>query len=76
MQNRFNILVVDDDDEPGIRITMAGILEDEGHNVIVAKDGYQGIVAAENTNLRIAFIDIRMPGINGINETENNFNRN
>ncbi len=75
MQNRFNILVVDDD-EPGIIITMAGILEDEGHNVIVAKDGYQGIVAAENTNFRIAFIDIRMPGINGIKETEDNFNRN
>ncbi len=74
MQNRFNISVVDD--EPGIRITMAGILEDEGHNVIVAEDGYQGIVAAENTNFRIAFIDIRMPGINGIKETEDNFNRN
>ncbi len=55
---------------------MAGILEDEGRNVIVAEDGYQGIVAAENTNFRIAFIDIRMPGINGIKETEDNFNRN
>jgi len=64
MQNQFNILVVDD--EPGIRITLAGILEDEGYNVIVAEDGYQGIIAAEKMNFKIAFIDMKMPGINGI----------
>lgn len=64
MQNQFNILVVDD--EPGIRITLAGILEDEGYNVVVAEDGYQGIVAAEKMNFKIAFIDMKMPGINGI----------
>jgi len=64
MQDQFNILVVDD--EPGIRITLAGILENEGYNVIVAEDGYQGIIAAEKTIFKIAFIDMRMPGINGI----------
>lgn len=64
MQEQFNVLVIND--EPGIRISMAGILEDEGHNVIVAEDGYQGIAAAENTNFKIAFIDMRMPWINGI----------
>ena len=64
MQDQFNILVVDD--EPSIRITLAGILEDEGYNVIVAEDGYQGIIAAEKTNFKVAFIDMKMPGINGI----------
>ncbi len=64
MQDQFNILVVDD--ESGIRITMAGILEDEGYNVVVAEDGYQGIAAAKNTNFKIAFIDMKMPGIDGI----------
>jgi two-component system nitrogen regulation response regulator NtrX len=39
MQEQSNILVVDD--EHGIRITLAGILEDEGYNVIVAENGYQ-----------------------------------
>jgi CheY-like chemotaxis protein len=34
MQDQLSILIVDD--EPGIRITIAGILEDEGYNVIVA----------------------------------------
>jgi len=64
MQDQFNILIVDD--EPGIRITMAGILEDEGYNVIVAENGYQGIAAAKNTNCKMAFLDMQMPGINGI----------
>ncbi len=64
MQDQLNILVVDD--EPGIRITLAGILKDEGHNVIAAEDGYKGITATENTKFNIAFIDIKMPGINGI----------
>ena len=59
-----NILVVDD--EHGIRITLAGILEDEGYNVVVAENGYKGIEAAEKTKFKIAFIDMKMPGINGI----------
>ena len=58
MREQANILVVDD--EPGIRITLAKILGDEGYNVIVAENGYQGIVAAENTNFKIAFIDMKM----------------
>lgn len=64
MRDKLNILIVDD--EPGIRITLAGILEDEGYNVVVAEDGNKGITAAEESNFNIAFIDMRMPGINGI----------
>ncbi len=64
MQDQLNILIVDD--ESGIRVTLAGILEDEGHNVVVAEDGIKGIAAAEKANFNIAFVDMRMPGINGI----------
>ncbi|GAX62131.1 response regulator receiver protein [Candidatus Scalindua japonica] len=64
MSEQLNILVVDD--EPGIRITLTEILEDEGYNVIAAADGYKGIAAAQKKNFEIAFIDMRMPGINGI----------
>jgi two-component system, NtrC family, response regulator HydG len=63
-KEQANILVVDD--EQGIRITLAGILEDEGYNVVVAEDGYKGAEAAEKTKFKIAFIDMKMPGINGI----------
>ena len=45
MQEQPNILVIDD--KPGIRTTLA-------------ENGYQGIVAAENTNFKIAFIDMKM----------------
>ena len=64
MQDPLNILIVDD--EPSIRITLAGILEDEGYNVVIAEDGYKGIAAAEKINFNIAFIDMKMPGISGI----------
>jgi two-component system nitrogen regulation response regulator NtrX len=53
MQGQLNILIVDD--EPGIRITLAGILEDEGYNVVVAEDGNKGIAAAKKSNSDIAF---------------------
>ena len=39
---------------------------DEGYNVIVAENGYQGIVAAENTNFKIVFLDMKMPDIDNI----------
>ncbi|MFQ5963757.1 MAG: response regulator [Candidatus Scalinduaceae bacterium] len=64
MQERVNILVIDD--EPGMRMTLAGVLEDEGYNVVMAEDGYKGIEAVKKTNFAIAFIDMKMPGINGV----------
>ncbi len=64
-EEQANILVVVDD-EQGIRITLAGILEDEGYNVVVAEDGYKGIEAVEKTKFKITFIDMKMPGINGL----------
>ncbi|MFQ5714408.1 MAG: response regulator [Candidatus Scalinduaceae bacterium] len=64
MQDQVNILIVDD--EPGIRTTLSVILEEEGYNVVVAEDGYKGIEAAKKTNFKIAFVDLKMPGINGV----------
>lgn len=64
MQEQVNILVVDD--EEGMRITLAGILEDEGYNVVEAENGYKAIDAVKKTKFKIAFIDMKMPGINGI----------
>ncbi len=64
MKDQVNILIVDD--EPGIRTTLAVILEEEGYNVVVAEDGYKGIEAAKKTKFKIAFIDLKMPGINGV----------
>lgn len=59
-----NILVVDD--LKSIRMTLGRVLEDEGHNVVLAEDGYQAIEAAKQTSFDIIFMDIKMPGINGV----------
>jgi DNA-binding NtrC family response regulator len=61
---KTNILVVDD--IKSMRLTLGGILEDEGYNVLLAEDGYQAIEAAKQTSFALAFMDIKMPGINGV----------
>ena len=61
---KTSILVVDD--LKSIRLTLGGILEDEGHNVVLAENGYQAIEEAKGTPFDLIFIDIRMPGINGV----------
>ncbi len=61
---KTNILVVDD--LKGSRLTLGGILEDEGHNVVLAENGYQAIEAARQISFDLIFMDIKMPGINGV----------
>ena len=61
---KINILVVDD--LKSIRMTLGGILEDEGHNVVLAENGYQAIEAAKQIPFDLIFMDIKMPGINGV----------
>jgi two-component system response regulator HydG len=61
---KTNILVVDD--LRSIRLTLGGILEDKGYNVVSAENGYQAIEAVKKTHFDAIFMDIKMPGINGI----------
>jgi two-component system response regulator HydG len=61
---KTNVLVVDD--LKSIRLTLGGILEDEGYNVVLAEDGYKAIEAAKQTPFDLVFMDIKMPGINGV----------
>ena len=64
VQIQPTIMVVDDDE--GMRITLEGIIEDEGYNVIGAEDGYRAIELAKENPCALFFLDIRMPGINGV----------
>lgn len=59
-----NVLVVDDD--RGIRFTLEGIIDDEGYSVRGAEDGYQAIELAKEITFHWMFMDIRMPGLNGV----------
>ena len=64
MIEKTNILVVDD--LRNMRLTLEGILEDEGHNVVTVENGYQAIEAVKKTHFDLIFMDIKMPGINGV----------
>ena len=58
------IMVVDDD--AALRFTLKEILEEEGRDVISAKDGYQAVQRATNFPISLIFMDIQMPGMNGV----------
>ena len=61
---KTRILVIDD--EPAIRDTMRMILEYDGHEVLLANSGQEGITVAERENPDLVFLDIKMPGLDGL----------
>ncbi|MBP7146208.1 MAG: sigma-54-dependent Fis family transcriptional regulator [Acidobacteria bacterium] len=63
-ETRTRILVVDDEDS--VRQALAGILEDEGYEVVQAASGEQGIEAALGSAPDAIFLDVWLPGIDGI----------
>ncbi len=63
-ENEKRILVVDDDD--GIRASLTRILRSFGHQVAVASNGLDAIDVAREFRPDLVLIDIRMPGIDGI----------
>ena len=62
--NKPKILVVDD--QKGIRLTLSAIMAHQGYDVTEVEDGYQAIEAVTNTAFDVVFLDIKMPGINGV----------
>jgi two-component system nitrogen regulation response regulator NtrX len=58
------ILVIDD--EPGIRSTVRDILEDEGHEVLVAEDAVVGLELMEERRPSLAVLDVWLPRMGGL----------
>ncbi len=58
------ILVIDD--EKSIRNSMKEILAFEGHEVVLAENGMEGVVAVKTEKPEIIFCDIKMPKMEGI----------
>ena len=54
------------DDEPSIRTSLEGVLEDEGFKVICASDGHEALKTMEEDMPDLVLLDIWMPGIDGI----------
>ena len=61
---KSRILVIDD--EPAIRDTMRMILEYEGYEVQLAGSGQEGLAQAEREAPDLVFLDIKMPGLDGL----------
>ena len=60
----MKILVVDDDQ--GLRKSLTLILEDGGHDVLLAANGEEGLGVAANENTQIILCDVRMPKMDGL----------
>jgi CheY-like chemotaxis protein len=58
------ILVIDDDE--GVRDAFMLALEGENYDICVAENGEHGLSIAEKELPDLVFLDIRMPGIDGI----------
>ncbi len=64
VQEKAKVLVVDD--QIGMLETFTDILEDKGFNVVTADDGFAAIERVKEQSFDIIFMDIKMPGINGV----------
>ncbi len=64
----LTVLVVDDD--PQVRHTLRGVLEDEGHAVIEATDGARALEALEQRRFDVVLLDVNMPGMGGLEALE------
>jgi two-component system nitrogen regulation response regulator NtrX len=54
------------DDEKGIRDTLKRLLEYEGYRVALAEDGTEALRKTENETVDLVLLDIKMPGIDGM----------
>ena len=58
------ILVIDDDS--AVLATLRLLLERAGHNVVVANDGRRGLAIFDAGDFDLLFLDIFMPGMDGL----------
>ena len=63
MEKPHKILVIED--EPGLRTTLAELLEINGYEVQTAKDGLDGFNSILEYNPHLVICDINMPKMNG-----------
>src|SRR3954453_8315066 len=58
------ILVVDD--EPGIRESLSGVLEDEGYAVHCVESGEECLAELKANAYELVLLDVWLPGIDGL----------
>lgn len=58
------ILIIDD--EPGIRTVLRDILSDEGYQVLVAEDGFEGLRILKEQVVNLVILDVWLPNMGGM----------
>jgi CheY-like chemotaxis protein len=58
------VLVVDDD--PAIRDMLRDVLTDEGHHVVMARDGVEALEVLEREGRFLVLLDLMMPRLDGL----------
>lgn len=61
---RIYVLVVDDEDV--MRNLFTDLLTEQGYEVIAVKNGREAVEKVKERNFTIAFIDVHMPVMNGV----------
>ena len=59
-----HLLIVDD--ESSIRDALRQLFEYEGHEISVAGDGIDALAAVDQTDHDVIFLDVKMPGLDGL----------
>ncbi|MBC8015191.1 MAG: response regulator [Sporomusaceae bacterium] len=63
-KSKSTVLVVDD--QPGIRRLLMEVLTEEGYLVYTAANGYEGVQKAKELKPTMILMDMKMPGMDGI----------
>lgn len=66
-EKKQTIMVVDDSDD--VRLVMAVQLRVSGYEVIEARDGHEAVELAREHRPSLIFMDIHMPGMDGLTAT-------
>jgi DNA-binding response OmpR family regulator len=74
MSDNGSILIIDD--EAVLRQTLARILQQNGFAVMTAENGDQGLIFLQSNSFDLVFMDIRMPGLPGLDVLEQIRNQN
>lgn len=64
-----NVLVIDD--ELAVRRSFELALEDTDYNLTTVECGEEGVKAVESGEFHLVFLDLKMPGMNGVETLRN-----
>ena len=67
LSTSMDILIVEDG--RALRMAMASVIEDAGHNAVQAEDGEKSLEILSERMVDLIFMDVEMPGISGFEAT-------